>query len=166
MNAAATSRSPQRDREVAFPAQCDKLGVLAAVFLLGGCATSSEPAFAPVVVHPFPAKSEKASQPLDWQEIDKSTQRAKARALKKPAEKESSTVTQTAESGFWPMTEEDYATAQAKAEDEIRKAYPKMSESEVEKAAVAQADKEKRQYEQTYRTRTSTSQEWKKSWNW
>jgi hypothetical protein len=133
------------------------MGALAVA--VASCATtqaSKEPA---VVVRPFPAQPEKKPTPLDWQEIDKSTQRTKARALAKP--EKAHTVTDKVESGFLPMSEDDYARAKTKAMDEVRKANPKMSESDVESAAVARADQEKREYEQVYRTRASTSYEWK-----
>jgi hypothetical protein len=134
----------------------------AVVVFLAGCATVRESA-PPVVVRPFPASP--AVAPLNWEEIDKSTQRTKERVLKKQ-EQPRPAITSTVESGFLPMSEDDYASAKTKAADEIRKANPKMSDSEVDSAAEARAEKEKRLYEQTFRTRSSVSYEWKKTWNW
>jgi hypothetical protein len=137
------------------------IGVLAGALVLGGCVTSQEPLTAPVVVRPFPAKP--ASPPLNWEEIDRSTQRTKERVRVKE-ETVQPTITHEEKSGYLPMSDDDYATALSKATAEIRQANSKMSDSEVAAAARECADKEKRQYEQTYRTSNSASYEWKKSW--
>ncbi len=130
-----------------------------AVMLVAGCASTSQSEAPAVASRPVP----KEKQP-NWEEIDKSTQRTRERAQKKE-EKQRPTTTESVESGFLPMTDEEYARVLSTASDEIRKANPKMSESDVDSAAHERAEKEKRDYERNYRTRTSTSYEWKKSLN-
>jgi hypothetical protein len=58
------------------------------------------------------------------------------------------------------MPDGDYAAALASAADEVRKANPKLSDSEVETEAVKRADEAKRKYENSYRTTTTTSVKW------
>ena len=94
-------------------------------------------------------------------EIDKSVERIKAREKKK-AEPVPVTVTNEVKQGYLPMSDEDYARALDNARDDVRKANPKMSDSEIEDRARLQADDAKWKYEHSYRTETTTT--YKASW--
>jgi len=96
-------------------------------------------------------------QNINWEEVDKSTARSKERQQKSAwAKTESSSV----ERGYFSMSDEDYAAALASATDEIKKANPKLSDSDVETKARERADDAKRKYENSYTTRASTSVKW------
>lgn len=115
---------------------------------LAGCATSP-PADNP----PMPPGGP------NWEEVDKSVQRIKER------EKDKGHLVETerkVEQGSPTMSDTDYAAALDSARDEVRKANPKMSDSDVENEATKRADKAKRQYESSLSTSASSSYEWKK----
>lgn len=103
---------------------------------------------------PSPAPS---PQNVDWDAVDKSTARTKERLEKSGWKK---TETQTVESGFLPMSDEDYATALADATTAVRRENPKWSDSEVEDKARERAEEAKRKFENSYTTRTTTSVKW------
>jgi hypothetical protein len=122
---------------------------------LAGCVSAPEGATSSA--HgPSPAP---APEKINWTEVDKSSARVKEREKAKPAS--NVTVTDNVESGFFLMSDDDYETALTSATEEIRKANPKMSDSEVEIEAGKRADEARRKYENSYRTRASTSVQWK-----
>lgn len=128
------------------------LGLLA----MAGCAsaptTKSTAGKNPLAASPSPQP-----QNINWEEVDKSTARTREREKKSAWTKTESTQV---ESGYFPMSDEDYASALASATNEIRQANPKLSESEVETKARERADEARRKYESAHTTRASTSVKW------
>lgn len=122
------------------------------LLVLAGCASQTDK-LSPAAVPP------PAPQNIDWEKVDKSTARTKERQEKGKAGWKK-TETELVESGYLPMTEEEYESALATAVAAVRKENPKLSDSEAEEKARLRADEAKRQYESSYRTRTTTSVKW------
>lgn len=124
--------------------------MIAGLLTVTGCASRHEKSSA--VPKPAP-------QNVNWEEVDKSTARTKERQ-----EREKSgwkkTETTTEEKGYLPMSEDEYATALADALAAVKKENPKLSDDEAEEKARVRADEVKRQYENSYRTRITTSVKW------
>ncbi|HEX2852927.1 MAG TPA: hypothetical protein VHO24_06795 [Opitutaceae bacterium] len=120
------------------------------LLLVAGCVSQEGKPFA----IPTPAP---APQNVNWEEVDKSTARTKEREGKSAWKK---TETTTEEKGYLPMSDDEYASALTDALTAVKSENPKLSDSEVEEKARQRADEAKRQYENSYRTRTSTSVKW------
>lgn len=120
---------------------------LALFALLCGCATTQLPDDTPM----------RPGGP-DWAAVDKSVERVKERERNKPRLTETE---RTSEAGFPTMTDEDYATALDTARGEVKKANPKMSESDIETEATKRAEEAKRQHENTFSRSTSVKYELK-----
>jgi hypothetical protein len=125
--------------------------IIVAFVTLAGCTTApdTEPAAARASA-PTPAPEK-----INWEEVDKSTARVKERKNRESDRKV--TTTETVEQGFLPMSDDEYVAALTSATEEVRKANPKMSDWEVDTEARKRADEAKRQYENSFRTRASTS---------
>lgn len=95
----------------------------------------------------------------NWNEIDRTVQRVKEREGSKLRLVETE---RTTSSGFAKMTDEEYAAALETAREEISKANPKLSDRDVEAAAVKQADEAKRRAELTYTQSASSTYEVKR----
>lgn len=121
---------------------------LALFALLAGCTTTQKPDDTPM----------RPGGP-DWAAVDKSVERVKERERNKPRFVETE---RTNESGYFAMTDEEYATALDTARGEVRKANPKMSDSDVEAEATKRADEARRQHENTFSQRSSVKYEFKK----
>jgi hypothetical protein len=120
---------------------------------VAGCASSNAP---PSVAVDPPAN---AGRGPNWEEIDKTVQRVRAREEDKPRLVETSRTTDT---GFRTMTDDEYTTQLEKAREEVRKASPKMAAKDVEAEATKRADAAKRSYERSVSTRASSTYEVKK----
>lgn len=94
----------------------------------------------------------------NWNEIDRTVERVKAR---EQAKRRFVETERTVEAGFFPMTDEEYAKALDDARAEIKKANPKMSEADVESEAVKRADEARRRHEHTFTRRASSTYELK-----
>lgn len=135
--------------------------MLAVLPLLGGCASSPTPyAQDPAL----PANAAATPQPQstktpNWDEVDKTVQRVRAREQQRPQMVETQRIV---ESGYFPMTDEQYAAALDSARADVRKANPKWNESEVETEAVKRADQAKDKAEHTYVERASSTYEYRK----
>ena len=125
-------------------------GMLLGVVVLAGC--SSAPPLASVP-NPPPAPGGPK-----WDEIDKSTERTKARAT---ASKGTLTVADNLEAGYFAMTDEEYAAALSTARDEVKKANPAIKEADLEKEAVRRADAARAKHEHAFSVRGSRTYEWK-----
>jgi hypothetical protein len=117
--------------------------------LLAGCASSLQVESNPPMRPGGP----------NWDEVDKSVQRIKEREKNQPRLVE---TVRTQEQGFHQMSDDDYASVLDGARSDVRKAFPKMADGEVEKEATKQADEAKRQYEHAISSSASSSYEWKK----
>lgn len=89
----------------------------------------------------------------NWSEIDRTVERVRQREESKLRLVETE---RTTSEGFGKMTDEEYAAALDSARDEVRKAHPKLSDADVEAAAVKQADEARRAVERTF-TRSASS---------
>jgi hypothetical protein len=125
--------------------------LLVAVSLLHnlGCASSSRSPSASDVPPP------RAGGP-DWEEVDKTVARVKERER---VRKSAVTTTYSTESGFFPMTDDEYAAALESARAEVRKANPDLSASDVESEAVKRADEAKRQQDMAFTGRAKATVE-------
>ena len=128
------------------------LTIALGLLFCAGCASSSRSPGA--IVSPSPATGGP-----NWDAVDKTVQRVKERERAKLQAVETE---RTVESGFFAMTDEEYATALESARVEIRKANPKMSEGEVESEAIRRADEAKRRHEQSFTRRASSTFELKR----
>jgi hypothetical protein len=124
--------------------------LLVALVSLTGCA-SAPPAtvVSPPIVGTGP----------DWDAIDQTVARIKAR---KEARRSSVTVTENVESGFFAMTDDEYAEVLEAARQEIRQANPKLAESAVEEQAAKHADAARAKADTSFTARASQSVEWKR----
>jgi hypothetical protein len=95
----------------------------------------------------------------NWAEIDKTVERVKEREQTKLRVVETG---RTIESGFFSMTDEEYAQALEDARAAVRKAEPKLSETEIESEAVKRADEARRRHELAFTQRASSTYELKK----
>jgi hypothetical protein len=128
------------------------------VLSVAGCTSApSDPTRATKDAAIQPANPAVSKAP-NWAEIDQTVQRIKEREKSRSSWK----ITDKVESGFFPMSDEDYASALNSARDEIRKANPKMSDSDVETNAVRRADEARSNYENSFRQRASTTYELEK----
>ena len=118
-----------------------------AALLLAGCASPSHPPSATVAPPP------RAGGP-NWGAVDGTVQRVRERERTKLQAVETE---RTVESGFFAMTDDEYAAALESARSEVRKANPKMSESDIEAEAVKKADEAKRRHEQSFTRRASST---------
>jgi hypothetical protein len=134
-----------------------KIPVLAVLCLLGMAGCASAPAGGTAPTEGATAARAPAPQNINWEEVDRSTARAKER---KAANAWTKTETKEVERGYFPMTEEEYATALASATEEVRKANPQFSNAEVKTKARERADEAKRQHENSYQTRASAGVKW------
>jgi hypothetical protein len=89
----------------------------------------------------------------NWDEVDKTIERVRERERTKLRAIETK---RTVESGFFVMTEEEYAAALT-ARGEVRKANPALSESEVEAEATKRADEAKRHHDASFQRRASST---------
>ena len=128
------------------------LTIALGALLLAGCASQSHSPGTNV------APPLRASGP-NWDAIDGTVQRVKERERAKLQAVETE---RTVESGFFAMTDEEYAVALESARAEVRKSNPKMPESDVESEAVKRADEAKRRHEQTFTRRASSTYEIKR----
>lgn len=71
-------------------------------------------------------------------------------------------IERTVESGFFAMTDDEYTAALEYARAEVRKANPKMSDSDVEAEAVQRTDEAKRRHETSFTRRASSTYELKR----
>lgn len=126
-----------------------KLPALALAALLAGCATTQRPDDTPM----------RPGGP-DWTAVDKSVDRVKERERNKP--KILVETGRTSESGYFAMTDDEYATALESARAEVRKANPKMSDRDVETEATKRADEARRKHENTFTQRAGVTYELKK----
>ncbi len=137
-----------------------RLTALAFVVLSAGCASSRTPFVSdPAAPASAAAQAQPQSRTPNWDEIDQTVQRVKAREAQKTRLVETS---RTVEHGFLPMSEADYTAALETARAEIRKANPKMSDSDVETEAVKRADAAKWSAEHSHTSRASSTFELKK----
>ncbi len=120
--------------------------------MLAGCASPSHSPSATI------ATPQRAGSP-NWDAIDGTVQRVKERERTKLQAIETE---RTVESGYFAMTDEEYATALESARSEVRKSNPKLPESEVESEAVKKADEAKRRHEQSFTRRASSTYELKR----
>jgi hypothetical protein len=122
---------------------------IALLLLLTGCAATPS------------AESQPPMRPggPDWAEVDRSVQRIKDREKNRPRLVETERIV---EQGPRAMSDDDYAAVLEAARADVRKASPKLAESDVEKEAAKRADEAKRQYEHSFSSSASSSYEWKK----
>lgn len=95
----------------------------------------------------------------NWEDVDRSVERLKERERNRSQLVETG---RTQELGLQTMSDEDYATVLEAARGDVKKANPKMSDKEVEKAATKKADEAKRQYGHAVSGSASSTYEWKK----
>ena len=121
------------------------------LLLVGGCASSPE--------NPVSSSPLTAANGPNWEEVDRTAQRVKERERPKARFVETE---RKVEAGFLAMTDEEYSKAVESARSEVRKANPKMSETEVETEAVRRADEVKWRHEHSYTQRSSSTYELKR----
>ncbi len=95
----------------------------------------------------------------NWEEIDKTVQRVRAREENKPKLVE---TVRTSETVFPTMTDDEYVVELEKARDEVKKANPEMETKEVEAEATKRADAAKHSYEHTISRSASSTYELKR----
>jgi outer membrane murein-binding lipoprotein Lpp len=102
------------------------LPALIGAALLAGCATE---------VEKIPEHTNPPMRPggPNWEEVDKSVQRIKDREAGRPRLVETVRAT---EQGFHEMSADDYAAALDAARADLRKANPKISDSDLEQQAT------------------------------